>query len=342
MHGAERWTDHRLIRAVLKRHIAPAQRKHSKTDRAAFDVSKLKKDVLCKRFQDTLDANIQNVTLTEDCTEKWDQFKNVVNETAKSVLGPEQRKHQDWFDDNDEQIAQLLQEKTSAFITWQNNHSSQSKKDRYKHLKKQAQRKLREMKDTWWDRKAEEVQMYADTHNSKKFFIALKAVYGPSKPGSTPFQSADGSMLIKDQEGLRNRRAEHFSTLLNKLSTVDPKALEQVPQQLTQNDLDLPPSMDELSKALMQTNSGRASCKDGIPAEIYKTGPRAMEVFLDIIQSIWDQEKMPEDFRDALIVALYKNKGSKVDCGNYRGISLLSIAGKIFACIILNRLIAVS
>ena len=51
---------------------------------------------------------------------------------------------------------------------------------------------------------------------------------------------------------------------------------------------------------------------------------------------------MPEDFRDAQIV--YKNKGSKADCGNYRGISILSIslAGKIFARIILNRFIAVS
>ena len=88
---------------------------------------------------------------------------NVVNETAKSVLGPKQRIHQDWFDDNDEQITQLLREKNSAFITWQNDHSSQAKKDQYKHLKKQAQRKLREMKDAWWDRKAVEVQMYADT-----------------------------------------------------------------------------------------------------------------------------------------------------------------------------------
>ena len=51
---------------------------------------------------------------------------------------------------------------------------------------------------------------------------------------------------------------------------------------------------------------------------------------------------MPDDFRDALIVSLYKNKGSKSDCGNYRGISLLSIAGKIFARVMLNRLITVS
>ena len=136
-------------------------------------------------------------------------------------------------------------------------------------------------------------------------------------------------MLIKDQEGLRSRWAEHFSTLLNRPSTVDPTALEQVPQQPTLNDLDLPPSMDELSKVIKQTNSGRASGKDGIPAEIYKAaGPRAMEVFLDIGQRIWVQEKMSEDFRDALIVALYKKKRSKADCGNYRGISLLSIAGK--------------
>ena len=94
MRGAECWTDHRLIRAVLKLHIAPVQRKRPKTVRASFDIAKLKKDVLCKRFRDTLDANIQNATLAEDSTEKWDQFKNVVNETAKSTLGPKQRIHQ--------------------------------------------------------------------------------------------------------------------------------------------------------------------------------------------------------------------------------------------------------
>ena len=41
---------------------------------------------------------------------------------------------------------------------------------------------------------------------------------------------------------------------------------------------------------------------------------------------------------DANIVTLYKNKGDRGDCNNYRGISLLSVVGKVFACVALKRL----
>ncbi|XP_063604350.1 uncharacterized protein LOC134779905 [Penaeus indicus] len=38
---------------------------------------------------------------------------------------------------------------------------------------------------------------------------------------------------------------------------------------------------------------------------------------------------MLQYFRDAAFVFLFKYMGNKVDCGNYRSISLLSIAGQI-------------
>ncbi|BHF82783.1 hypothetical protein SprV_0802592200 [Sparganum proliferum] len=53
---------------------------------------------------------------------------------------------------------------------------------------------------------------------------------------------------------------------------------------------------------------------------------------------MWRQEEVPQDFEDATIVHLYKRKGNRQVCDNHRGISLLNIAGKIFACILLNRL----
>ena len=48
--------------------------------------------------------------------------------------------------------------------------------------------------------------------------------------------------------------------------------------------------------------------------------------------------RLPQEMRDANIVTIYKNKGDRSNCNSYRGISLLSTVGKLFACVILNRL----
>ena len=39
---------------------------------------------------------------------------------------------------------------------------------------------------------------------------------------------------------------------------------------------------------------------------------------------------VPEDWRYAVIVPLYKGKGERTECKHYRGISLLSVVGKIY------------
>ena len=54
----------------------------------------------------------------------------------------------------------------------------------------------------------------------------------------------------------------------------------------------------------------------------------------ELLVCCWEQSKLPSDLCDAIIDTLYKNKGEKSDCSNYREFSLLSIAGKI-----LNRLV---
>ena len=340
MRGAECWTDHRLVRATLNLRIAPLQQKRPKISRSAYNISKLRHIGHREQFQSVLDEKLSCNAPATNSGEKWSQFKEAVIDTAKSVLGPKQRSHQDWFDENDSDITNILHEKQAAYIDWQNDPNSSAKKMRFKHLQANTQRKLREMQDKWWEAKADELQGYAECNNSKKFFDTLKTVYGPSKGVVAPLQSADGTTLFKDKEGITARWAEHFSTLLNRPSSVEEQALDRIPQRPVQENLDIPPTLEEVFKAVKQTSAGKSAGKDNIPAELFKeASTKAMEEFHNIICSIWAEESMPDDFRDATIVALYKNKGSKSDCGNYRGISLLSIAGKILARILLNRLI---
>ena len=53
---------------------------------------------------------------------------------------------------------------------------------------------------------------------------------------------------------------------------------------------------------------------------------------------MWRKKAIPQDFKNASIIHLYKRKGYPQVCDNHRGISHLSFAGKILAKILLNRL----
>ena len=57
-----------------------------------------------------------------------------------------------------------------------------------------------------------------------------------------------------------------------------------------------------------------------------------------LIQVVWSEELVPPKWREGLIVNLFK-KGDKEDPGNYRGITLLSVVGKVFCKIVSDRLV---
>ena len=67
-------------------------------------------------------------------------------------------------------------------------------------------------------------------------------------------------------------------------------------------------------------------------------GDEVIRRLLQLYVKIWENGEVPQDFKDALIVHIYKRKGDRACCDNHRGISLLSIAGKVLGRVILNRL----
>ncbi|VDP52534.1 unnamed protein product [Schistosoma curassoni] len=53
--------------------------------------------------------------------------------------------------------------------------------------------------------------------------------------------------------------------------------------------------------------------------------------------TIWDEEQVPTDWKEGLLVKIPK-KGDLSKCDKYRGITLLSIPGKVFNRVLLNRM----
>ena len=91
-------------------------------------------------------------------------------------------------------------------------------------------------------------------------------------------------------------------------------------------------------RAINRLKYGKAPGGDGIPAEVWKyMGAYLSNRLHRWIIKIWEEGHVPQAWKDANIVTIYK-KGDRTECGNYRGISLLSAAGKIFARILLNSL----
>jgi hypothetical protein len=88
-----------------------------------------------------------------------------------------------------------------------------------------------------------------------------------------------------------------------------------------------------IEKIKIQTSPGICH----IPAELIKAGGRIIRSDnRKLISPIWNKKELPEEWKESIIVPLYK-KDDKTDCSNNRSISFLSTTCRIFPIILLPR-----
>jgi hypothetical protein len=99
-------------------------------------------------------------------------------------------------------------------------------------------------------------------------------------------------------------------------------------------------SLVEVEIAIGKLKSCKSLGADQIPSKLIKAGGEMLcsEVHEHkLICSIWSKDKLPQQWKESIFVPIHK-KGDKIDCNNFRGISLLSAAYKILSNILLARL----
>ena len=315
--GAECWTDHRLIVSKLKLCVQPKRRPQGAKAPKRLNISKLKVSSIKQSFADTLEERLDSTVLEgQDVETAWAKLRETVYNTAMECLGPTTRKQKDWFDENCTEIKQLLDEKHRAYKAHLDDPKSASKKDTLRNVKSTIQAKLCHMQDSWLSSKADKLQGFADRNDMKNFYNSLKEVYGPTTSGSlAPLLSADGSTLITGKEKVLERWAEHFDSVPNRPSTINDEAIDRLPQVPVEETIDAIPTLKEIQKAVQLLSSGKTPGSDFIPAEVYKEGGMVLtEKLHQLFQLIWQHETVPQDFKDASIIHLYKCKGNCQAC----------------------------
>jgi hypothetical protein len=121
---------------------------------------------------------------------------------------------------------------------------------------------------------------------------------------------------------------------------------------LHQDELDRPITDDEVFAAIRALRPATAPGPDGMLVDILRSAADAVnnnsirgdntvvKAVALMFNFVLDRECWPRRWGGGDIIPLYKGKDSRLDPGNYRPITLLSVVGKIFGSVVNKRLVA--
>ena len=111
----------------------------------------------------------------------------------------------------------------------------------------------------------------------------------------------------------------------------------QVPVMGEENEREI--TIEELKRALNETKGDKAPGMDGERVEMLKEGGvTVLEWLVRVFNISFMLSIVSVDWVIACMVPLYKGKGDVYECNNFRGISLLSVVGKVYGRVLINRI----
>ena len=240
MRGANCWTDHQMLRSKVAFRIRQKHNRQGTNKPTKLNTAKLSTISHRESFEQEMDSALAQWEEKENSTpdKEWASLQQVVYNTAKTYLGKPDRKNQDWFDLNDQELQILMSRREQAHQRVLQTRSTRSTTAAYKDACRLLQKHTRALKSDWWERNAVELQKAADRNDMKGFYSGLKEVWGPKKKGPVQLKSTDGMETFSDSKIVVARCS--FPKLLNVPGDIDHEALDNIPQRITKTSLTLP------------------------------------------------------------------------------------------------------
>ena len=309
--------------------------------REIVKVEELKQPEKKQQYQERLGVVYNGVKEREagEVEEEWKLIKDSLVGNATEVCGKRYiggciRRGSEWWNDG---VKKKVEEKKKAYEEWLQ-YGSREKYQRYKARNVEVKQRVKEAKQAANNRWGEDFgRSYEE--NKKKFWKELKRLRKGRSRTEETVKDENGN-LLKGGDA-RKRWAQYYENLLNVEENREADIVAvpgvQVPLMDDENEREI--SREEVERALKETKVGKAPGVDGVKAEMLKEGGRTVVEWLERLFKIcFILSMVPVDWVLAIIVPLYKGKGDIYECSNSRGISLLSVVGKVYGRILINRI----
>jgi hypothetical protein len=320
-------SDHFLLGATMRARLSNAYERKGKKCRR-LDVAALQVSQKRKEFAEKLDEE-----LSRGCggNENWPQMCGAMNKVAEEVLGFQRPLRNEWFDDECQNAVKAVIEARKR------GRESRTKALFIRSLQKEKRKVLQRKKRQFDQRKIAQVEHLRTINETRKFYQAVNAERRGFHPRVSICKQRNGD-LVCGPEGILNRWKEHFEELLNAEQNVRQQAQARASYRVDDGVDFPPPTRQELEDAIRKLKNNKAPGDDNLPGELFKAGgARLHEVMHRLILRAWSEESLPDEWKTGVICPIFK-KGCKLDCANYRGISLLPTAYKVFSLILAERI----
>ena len=330
--GANCDSDHFLVKIKYRSSLRPKPHRNRPKPTKKYDVIKLSSNLYRNKYEETLKT--LNSGIEENAAsvnENWINLRKTIEEAATKVIGfKTNKKSSGWFDEECQRISELKQK---AYLTHIQNPTQQTEVE-YRNLRNLTKATCRRKRRIFANNQISDIDSNFNRNNSREAYKILNSF----KKGSitkTQYMMDVNGQLTADPENVKHIWKSHFETVLNS-TTPSPCCVNLEDVDPTQN---ANITLEEVKDSLKRMKNGKASGVDGIPGELIKNSEYIAQRLHNIVCKIWIEENIPEDWKKAIIQPIHK-KGNKMDCKNYRGISLLCTAYKVFSNILRTRILA--
>ncbi|VFQ79217.1 unnamed protein product [Cuscuta campestris] len=277
---------------------------------------------------------------TGEATDMWARTANCIRETAREVLGvssgSESRRQGDWW--WSVSVRSKVEAKKVAYLRYMGCNVEEERaalRVEYKKARKEAKLEVTRAKNAAFERLYKDIEEKGSVH---PLFRLVKVLERKARDLDHVkcVKGNDGRVLVETAK-VAKRWGEYFSELLNAggdqrlvLDELGPSGASRVYcRRICQ---------EEVVRALRGMHSGRALGPDEIPVAFWKHAGCGARVWLTkLFNVILRTARMPDEWRESLLVPLFKGKGDIQSCENYRGIKLLSHNMKVWERVIEYR-----